>query len=115
MEFSWQEYWSRWPFLTPGDFPHPRIKPVSLASPALAGVFFTSEPPGKPSWLVRVAIKTCLFVGECSVWVFCKGTLRNDQSNLVKFKKIREKKLFNILVIYLPKYCRVLPFIHTNV
>ena len=115
MEFSRQGYWSGVIFPTPGGLPDPGVKPVSLASPALAGIFFTSEPPGKPSWVVRVAIKTCLFVGECSVWVFCKGTLRNDQSNLVKFKKIREKKLLNILVIYLPKYCRVLPFIHTNV
>ena len=29
------------------DLPWPRIKPVS---PALAGGFFTTEPPGKPSW-----------------------------------------------------------------
>ena len=35
-------------FLTPGDRPHPGIEPVSLASPALAGGFFTTVPPGKP-------------------------------------------------------------------
>ena len=45
MEFSRQEYWSELPFSTPGDFPHPGIKPVS---PALADRFFTTEPPGKP-------------------------------------------------------------------
>ena len=48
VEFSRQEYWTRLPFPTPGDFPHPGIKPVSLASPALAGVFFTTVLPGKP-------------------------------------------------------------------
>ena len=32
MEFSRQEYWSRLPFFTPGDLPHPRIKPVSWVS-----------------------------------------------------------------------------------
>ena len=32
-------------FPVPGDIPGPRIKPVS---PALAGRFFTAEPPGKP-------------------------------------------------------------------
>ena len=32
--FPRQEYWSRLPFLPPGDLPHPRIKP---ASPVLAG------------------------------------------------------------------------------
>ena len=35
------------PFPPPGDLPDPEIKPVSLASPALAGGFFTTEPPGK--------------------------------------------------------------------
>ena len=29
---------------TPGDLPHPGIKPMSPASPALAGGFFTIEP-----------------------------------------------------------------------
>ena len=45
MGFSRQEYWSGLPFLSPGDLPKPGIKPVS---PALAGRFFTTEPPGKP-------------------------------------------------------------------
>ena len=30
------------------DLPNPGIEPVSLASPALAGIFFTTVPPGKP-------------------------------------------------------------------
>ena len=47
LEFSRQEYWSsRLPFPTPGDLPDPGIKP---SSPALAGRFFTTELPGKPS------------------------------------------------------------------
>ena len=33
------------PFPSPGDLPDPEIKPTS---PALAGGFFTTEPPGKP-------------------------------------------------------------------
>ena len=49
MEFSRQKYWSGLPFPTPGDLPDPRIEPLSPASPALAGRFFTSAPPGKPS------------------------------------------------------------------
>ena len=48
IRFSRQEYWSGLPFPSPGDLPDPGIEPVSLASPAWAGVFFTSEPPGKP-------------------------------------------------------------------
>ena len=42
MGFSRQEYWRGLPFPTPGDLPHPDIKSVSLASPALAGRFFTT-------------------------------------------------------------------------
>ena len=42
MEFSRKEYWSGLPFPSPGDLPNPGIKPVSLASPALAGRFFTT-------------------------------------------------------------------------
>ena len=30
IDFSRQEYWSRLPFLLPGDLPDPRIKPTSL-------------------------------------------------------------------------------------
>ena len=41
--FSQQEYWSGLPFPTSGDLPDPRIEPVSLTSPALAGGFFTTS------------------------------------------------------------------------
>ena len=43
-EFSRPEYGSEQAFLSPGDLPNPGIEPVS---PALAGGFFTTEPPGK--------------------------------------------------------------------
>ena len=46
VEFSRQEYWSGLPFLTSGDLPDPGIEPTSLASPALTGGCFTTEPPG---------------------------------------------------------------------
>ena len=48
MKFFRQEYWSGLPFPTPGDLPNPGTEPMSPASPALAGGFFTTEPPGKP-------------------------------------------------------------------
>ena len=44
MEFARQEYWSRLPFLTPGDLPDPGIKLLSPMFPALAGGFFTTVP-----------------------------------------------------------------------
>ena len=48
MGFSRQEYWRELPFPSPGDLPSPRTDPVSPEAPALAGGFFTTEPPGKP-------------------------------------------------------------------
>ena len=43
MEFFRQEYWSRLPLPPPGDLPDPGIEPMSLASAALAGGFFTTS------------------------------------------------------------------------
>ena len=42
--FSRQDYWSGLPFHSPGALSDPGIKPTS---PALAGKFFTAEPPRK--------------------------------------------------------------------
>ena len=43
MEFSRQEYWSGLSLPTLGNLPDLGIKPTSLASPALAGGFFTTS------------------------------------------------------------------------
>ena len=51
--FSRQKYWNGLPFPSRGYLPDPGIKPTSLASPALAGRFFTTLPRGKP---------LCLFI-----------------------------------------------------
>ena len=48
MGFPRQEHWRRLLFPTPGDLPDTGIKAKSLASPAMAGEFFTNAPPGKP-------------------------------------------------------------------
>ena len=62
MDFSRQEYWSELPFPTLGDLPDPGIKPVS---PALAGSFLTTAPPGKPMrWLLLQKKKKILSFGE---------------------------------------------------
>ena len=42
-----QKYWSRLPFPFPGDLPDPGIELESPEYLALAGRFFTTEPPGK--------------------------------------------------------------------
>ena len=46
MGFSRQKDGNGLPFPSPGDFPDPGIEPASLASPALAGRFFSTVPPG---------------------------------------------------------------------
>ena len=45
MEFTRQEYWSELPFPSPGDLPHPGIKP---RSPTLQADSLPSGLPGKP-------------------------------------------------------------------
>ena len=52
MGFLRQEYLSGLPFPPPGDLSNPGIELVSLASPALAGGFFATMPPGKPNNLI---------------------------------------------------------------
>ena len=42
------DFHSGLPFPTSGNLPNPGIEPESLASPALAGGFFTTVPPGNP-------------------------------------------------------------------
>ena len=45
MGFPRPEYWSGLAFPSPMDLPDPGMEPMF---PALAGIFSTSEPPGKP-------------------------------------------------------------------
>ena len=47
MGFPRQEYGSGLPFPSPGDLPDPGTELESPMAPALAGGFFTTEPPGK--------------------------------------------------------------------
>ena len=63
MGFSRQEYWSGLPFPSPGDLPHPGVKP---RSPALEADALTSEPPGKP-WRMGIFYPICRRRYKC--WV----------------------------------------------
>ena len=56
MGFPRQEYWKGLSFPSPGYLPDPGIEPVSPASPALAGEFFTIVPPGMPIEVARQVI-----------------------------------------------------------
>ena len=57
MGFSRHKYWSGLPFPSPGYLPNSGIEPMTLASPALAGRFFITVPPGKShnSWISQRA------------------------------------------------------------
>ena len=55
MGFSRLEYWSGLPCPPPGDLPHQGIQPVSLMSPALAGMFFTV-------WVIREPLYVSLYI-----------------------------------------------------
>ena len=76
MEFSSQEYWSGLPFPPPWALPDPWIEPASPVVLALAGGFFTTEPPGKPQLLLNFMLIT---IG--------KRTLETEASCLVKLRK----------------------------
>ena len=52
VKFSRQEYWRGLPLPFPGDLPDSGIELMSLASPVLAGRFFTTVPSGKPNKLI---------------------------------------------------------------
>ena len=68
MEVSRQEYWSGLPFPSPGDLPDPGIKPASLMSPALAGIFFTTS-------TTREALSQKLSPCKSHLWHFLPVTL----------------------------------------
>ena len=53
MEFSRPEYWSGYPFFSPGDLPNPGIEP---RSPTLQVDSLPAEPPGKPLFFIKVLL-----------------------------------------------------------
>ena len=52
VEFSRQEYWSGWPFSSPGDLPNSGME---AGSPALWADSLLSEPPGCPRPFTQAA------------------------------------------------------------
>ena len=67
MEFSWQEYWSGLPFLSPVDLPDPEIGP---GSPTLQADSLLTEPSGKPN------LETALCQTESLNMTFPSGSLQ---------------------------------------
>ena len=72
--FPRQEYWSGLPFPSPGDLPDPGMEHTSLASPALAGGFFTTEAPGKPLHWVIWSWTLCMRITLCPKKLLTRGS-----------------------------------------
>ena len=85
MGFSRQEYWRGLSCPPPGVFPDPEIEP---RSPALAGRFFTSEPPGK-------SLKTGIL--QRKWWIFHNDKRMNvlRYNNIKCVNTIRIKRSYN--------------------
>ena len=66
MGFPRQKFWSGLPFPSPGGLLDPGIEP---ASPALAGRFFTTEPPGKPNLCRPTSKKRSLLSKVLLSWI----------------------------------------------
>ena len=67
MEFSRQEYWSGLSFPTPGDLRDPEIELASLASPVLAGGFFSTVSLGKPHIYVL-----CIYIFSIHIIIYTR-------------------------------------------
>ena len=95
MGFSKQEYWSELP--PPENLPDPGMETTSPMSPALAGIFFTTEPPRKPpqNWLYCLSKKLQLLgVYEriiATLWGFqslCSCTLEYFNYSVLNFLNV---------------------------
>ena len=74
MEFSRLEYWSGYPFPSPGDLPNPRIEP---RSPALQADSLLAEPQGKPKSKMRDSGK------EKGTDILDKTKIRKDEFKII--------------------------------
>ena len=66
VEFSRQEYWSRWPFPTPGDLPNPGMEPTS--NPWLSHLLHCRHilylvPPGRTNYTINQGQFSQYFLG----------------------------------------------------
>ena len=92
MAFSREEHWNRLPFSSPEDLSDPGIKP---ASPALAGGFLTTEPPGETIYLLQYinsSFINFLYLTTCSlkarVLVFKAQLLTLDSYHMVSTQQV---------------------------
>ena len=68
MGFPKQDYWNGLPFPIPGNHPNPGIESMSLASPALAGRFFTTCATWEACFWRQLAIKSKSMNISLKIW-----------------------------------------------
>ena len=90
MGFSRQNYWSGLPFPSPGDLPYPKTEPVSLASPALPGGFFTMS----TSWEALRNVQFSSVAQSCLI--LCDPM---DCSNLASLSITNSQSLLKLMSI----------------
>ena len=102
MGFPRKEYWSGWPFPSPGDLPNPGIKPTSPALQADSlplshlGTSYQGSNikktlgEGEGGMFREISIKTCIlsrvkqitspgWMHETSAWGWCTGKTQRDR------------------------------------
>ena len=74
--FFRQDYWSGLPFSSPRDLLDPKVE---LMSPALAGRFLTTEPPGRMRWLDSITNSMDLNLSKV------RETVRTEEPRAIQF------------------------------
>ena len=99
MGFPRQEYWSWLPFPSLGDLPDLGIKPES---PALAGGFFATEPPGKPSTL-KNTIKFPFCFSSFKIFQASQERIREEKKKVSQpiFSCSRTQRKINLLTSFI--------------
>ena len=80
------------------DLPRPGLEPVS---PALAGRFSTTAPPGKPLYLFNIVIRrllTCGFAPYCRIYHFVFH-MRFDIGWIADMENHEEEEIFNFIYL----------------
>ena len=73
-----KKYWSRLPLMTPGNLPDSGIKPSSLASPSLAGKFFTTGQIGELIWMKELLLQTTPWSQNLRNTIWVKARHKRD-------------------------------------
>ena len=88
---SRQEYWTGLPFPTRRDLPAPEIEPMSPATSVLAGGFFITKPPGKPSSVQSFSCAQLFVIPWTAARQASRSITRED-----KFHREAQERLYSL-------------------